>query len=348
MGEVYSTPYIGLLTLVIVLAGWIAHKRLPGNIPAGLLAIVIGMTLAWVTGYMDVANVQAAVSGFSLSTPSFALNHLMDGFSYLSPFLAAAIPLAIYDFLESLDNVESATADGDEYPTTLSLLVPALLTLFGAMLGSPYPTIIYIGHPGWKATGARVGYSILTGISIILIAFVGLLPLMLSIIPLVALLPILIYIAMSIGTQAFKTADPKHIPAMILGLMPFIASFVILQVNNALTAAGTSAGEVGLDVLQNNGVYYEGWRVLGSSDILVSMMLISIVIFLIEKQYNKAAIYSLVAAVLSFFGFIHAGQIGFGTGMSTAIGYLSMAAGLLFFHFYRHSDDEKNTVKSLK
>lgn len=348
MGEVYSTPYIGLLTLVIVLAGWIAHKRLPGNIPAGLLAIVIGMILAWVTGYMDVSTVQEAVKGFSLSTPSFALNHLMDGFAYLSPFLAAAIPLAIYDFLESLDNVESATADGDEYPTTLSLLVPALLTLFGAMLGSPYPTIIYIGHPGWKATGARVGYSILTGISIIVVAFVGLLPLMLSVIPLVALLPILIYIAMSIGTQAFKTADPKHIPAMILGLMPFIASFVILQVNNALTAAGTSAAEVGYDVLLNNGVKYEGWSVLGSADILVSMMLISIVIFLIEKRYDKAAIYSLVTAVLSFFGFIHAGQIGFGTGMSAAIGYLSMAVGLLFFHFYRHSDDVEENSQILK
>lgn len=339
MGEVFSTPYIGLLTLTIVLAGWVAHKKLPGNIPAGLLAIVIGMVLAWVTGYMDIATVKEAAQGFSLSTPSFAIGHLMDGFAYLSPFLAAAIPLAIYDFLESLDNVESAAVGGDEYPTTLSLLVPALLTLFGAMLGSPYPTIIYIGHPGWKATGARVGYSLITGISIIVIAFVGLLPLMLSIIPLVALLPILIYIAMSIGTQAFTTAEPKHIPAMILGLMPFVASFVILQVNNALTAAGTSAGEVGYSVLQNNGVYYEGWSVLGSADILVSMMLISIVIFLIEKQYNKAAIYSFAAAVLSFFGFIHAGQIGFGTGSSAAIGYLSMTAGLLFFHFYRHSDD---------
>lgn len=341
MGEIFSAPYIGLLTLVIVLGGWVAHKKLPGNIPAGLLAIIIGMLLAWATGYMDINAVQEAASGFSISLPSFAFSQLAQGFAYLSPFLAAAIPLAIYDFLESLDNIESAEVGGDKYPTGLSLLVPGLLTILGSFLGSVFPTIIYIGHPGWKATGARVGYSLATGVGVLLLAFIGLMPLVMSIIPLVALLPILVYIAMSIGTQAYSTAKAKHLPAMILGLMPFIASFVILQVDNALTAAGTSAGEIGLSVLQDNGVYYEGWNTLGSSDILVSMMLITIVIYLIERNFKLAAIYALVTAVLSYFGFIHVGEIGLGTGLSAALGYLTMAIGLLVFHFYRHADEKE-------
>lgn len=341
MGEIFSTPYIGLLTLVIVLGGWMAHKKLPGNIPAGLLAIIIGMIIAWATGYMDLASVQEAASGFSISFPTIAIGSLIEGFAYLSPFLAAAIPLAIYDFLESLDNIESAEVEGDKYPTTLTLLVPGLLTILGSGLGSPYPTIIYIGHPGWKKAGARVGYSLATGIGIIAISFVGLLPLVMSIIPLVALLPILVYIAMTIGTQAFTTADPKHVPAMIIGLMPFIASYVILQVDNALTAAGTSASEVGYNVLVDNGVYYDGWSTLGASDILVSMMLITIVIFLIDKQFKTAAVYSLITAVLAFFGFIHAAEIGLGTGGSAALGYVSMAIGLLAFHYYRHPDEKR-------
>jgi len=342
MGEIFSAPYIGLLTLVIVLGGWIAHKKLPGDIPAGLLAIVIGMLLAWGTGYMDVNSVQEAMDGFSISLPSFVFPQLVQGFNYLAPFLAAAIPLAIYDFLESLDNIESAEVGGDKYPTGLSLLVPGLLTILGSFLGSVFPTIIYIGHPGWKTAGARVGYSLATGIGILFLAFIGLMPLVMSIIPLVALLPILVYIAMSIGTQAFTTADQKHLPAMILGLMPFVASFVILQVDNALTAAGTSASEVGLSILQDNGVYYEGWNVLGASDILVSMMLISIVIYLIDRKFKLAAIYALITSVLSYFGFIHAGALGIGTGLDAALGYLTMAIGLLFFHFYNHPEENKD------
>lgn len=347
MGEIFSTPYIGLLTLVIVLGGWIAHKKLPGNIPAGLLAIVIGMLLAWGTGYMDINAVQEAAAGFSISFPSFAFSQLMTGFAYLSPFLAAAIPLAIYDFLESLDNIESAEVGGDKYPTALTLLVPGLLTILGSFLGSVFPTIIYIGHPGWKAAGARVGYSLATGIGVIILAFVGLMPLVMSIIPLVALLPILVYISMTIGTQAFTTANPKHVPAMILGIMPFLGSFVILQINNALTAAGTSASEVGIQVLRDNGVYYEGWSILGASDILVSMMLITIVIFLIDRNFKVAALYSLITAGLSFFGFIHAGEIGLGTGLSAALGYGTMAIGLLVFHFYRHPDEKEELKETI-
>lgn len=341
MGEIFTTPYIGLITLVIVLAGWLAHKKLPGNIPAGLLAILIGMILAWVTGYMDVAAVKEAASGFSLAYPSFALGHLAEGFAYLSPFLAAAIPLAIYDFLESLDNIESAEVGGDKYPTTLSLLVPGVLTLFGAALGSVFPTIIYIGHPGWKKAGARVGYSMATGVGVIIISFIGLLPLMMSIIPLVALLPILVYITMTIGTQAYSTAKVEHMPAMFLGLTPFVASYIIQQVDNALAAAGTDAATVGFDVLANNGIKYVGWDTLGSSDILVSMMLITIVIFLIDKKYKLAAIYSFVAAALSFVGLIHAPEIGFGAGQTGALGYLAMGITLLALYFYRDKDELK-------
>jgi len=128
---------------------------------------------------------------------------LVEGFAFLSPFLAAAIPLAIYNFLESLDNMESAEVEGDKFPTTRTMPVPGVLTIIGSFPGSPFPTIIYIGHPGWKKAGARVGYSMATGIAVLVLAFAGLLPLVMSIIPLIALRPILIFIAMSIGKQAF-------------------------------------------------------------------------------------------------------------------------------------------------
>ena len=50
--------------------------------------------------------------------------------------------------LASLQNIESAAAAGDEYPVRASLVVNGLGTLAGALFGSPFPTSIYIGHPG--------------------------------------------------------------------------------------------------------------------------------------------------------------------------------------------------------
>src|SRR5690606_15502975 len=143
-----------------------------------------------------------------------------------------------YDFLESLDNLESAAAAGEEYNVPKAMLVPGLLTILGAGLGSPFPTIIYIGHPGWKSTGARVGYSWVTGVSVLLLAFTGLMNLILSIIPLVALLPILVYIGLVITQQAVTVTEKRHLPAVALSFLPLIAGYLVLNIKNTLTAVG--------------------------------------------------------------------------------------------------------------
>ena len=346
-GEVYTTPYIGLLTLTIVLAGWLAQKSLPFKMPAGLLAIVIGMIIAWSTGYMDVAEVQSAAAEFSPALPMLAISMIPQGFAFLAPFLAAAIPLGIYDFLESLDNIESAEADGDKYATVPTMLVPASLTLFGAALGSVYPTIIYIGHPGWKKAGARAGYSMATGIGALVVGFLGIMPLVLSFIPLVALLPILIYITMVIGAQTFNETPRRHYPALIIALMPFIASYVITQIDNALGAMGTSAAEVGYETLADAGIPYLGWQAFGAADILVAMILATIVIYIIDRNFRYALVYALIAAVLSFFGVIHAPEIGIGQGLNAALGYLSMSVALVAMMFYRPEENRTEDVSAL-
>ncbi|MDD3477417.1 MAG: hypothetical protein PHP32_00875, partial [Candidatus Izemoplasmatales bacterium] len=178
-GQVFATPYIGLTSLAIIFVGWLALKKMPFNIPAGAFAIMVGTLLAWIGGYMSPAAVGDSVSNVGFSLPWFHFELFKVGFQQIAPFLPVAIPLAIYDFLESLDNLESANAAGEEYNVPKAMLVPALLTLTGAFLGSPFPTIIYIGHPGWKSTGARVGYSWATGIAILLLAFLGLMNLIL-------------------------------------------------------------------------------------------------------------------------------------------------------------------------
>jgi len=339
IGEVFTTPYIGLVTFAIVIVGWFAHKKFPGNIPAGLMAIIIGTIVAWLSGYMSVAEVNEAISGFGLAYPRPFIGNLINGFNYIAPYLPAAIPLAIYDFLESLDNLESAEVAGEDYNTGKAMLVPGLLTLIGAVLGSPFPTIIYIGHPGWKETGARIGYSLFTGIAILLVAFLGLLPLVLKIIPLVALLPILVYIAMVIGSQAFATTDKKHMPALILAFMPFIAEYVITQVNNALNAAGVSVAELGTETLANAGIPYIGWQTLGSGSILVAMMLASIAIYVIDKKFKLAAVYSLITAALAFFGFIHASRIGIASAPMVALGYVLVAVILFSMNYYNPQEN---------
>lgn len=324
--EMFDTPYIGLLSFGIILIGWLARKNFPGNIPAGLLAIVVGTMVGWATGYMSPEAVSKALSGFSVAYPIPGIAPILVGMKLIGPFLAMAIPLAIYDFMESLNNVESAEAAGDKYNTVESMLVPGIGTLIGCLFGSPFPTLIYIGHPGWKSVGARVGYSLATGVGVLSIGLLGLFPLLLAVIPLVAVLPILLYIGMVIGSQAFNSTPKRHAPAIVLALFPWIASFIQNQIDNALTAAGTNAAKLGLAALKGAGVVYHGMEVLGSGAILVSMILAAVCAFVIDRKFKEASYYSLFGAVCSFFGIIHSPVMGVGVGMAPAVGYVLIAA----------------------
>ncbi len=109
----------------------------------------------------------------------------------------------------------------------------------GSVLGSPFPPAVYIGHPGWKAVGGRIGYSLATGVVIALVCFLGLTALLLAVVPLVAILPILLYIGLVIGAQAFQASPKEHAPAVVLAIIPNVAAWGHLQVDSALNAAGT-------------------------------------------------------------------------------------------------------------
>ncbi|MCL6553753.1 MAG: regulator [Firmicutes bacterium] len=329
--QTWDLPWIGFISLGIVMAAWFGNARIPFGLPAGLFAIVVGTVLGWVFGVMKPGPLFEALAQFKIALPWFELDPLVKGFGQVAPLLVTAIPFGIYNFMEAIDNVESAAAAGDEYNPAEVCLVDGIGTVAGVLMGSPFPTAVYIGHPGWKAIGGRIGYSLATGIMVAVLCFFGIVPILLRIIPLVAILPILIYIGALIGAQAFQATPPRHAPAVVLALLPHIAAWGQTQIDGALGAAGTSATAVGLGRLAENGVLYQGMQVLGGGAIIGGMVLGAVGAFLIDRQYRAAAGYAVVAAILSFFGFIHGVQLGWAQAPLISLGYLLLAAVCVWF-----------------
>ena len=102
-------------------------------------------------GDLTLAKLVGSVSNFGFSVPISAIGHTFGGFKYLGVILVTAIPFGIYDLIEALDNVESAAAAGDSFPTTRVLTADGVISLIGCLLGNPFINAVYIGHPGWKA-----------------------------------------------------------------------------------------------------------------------------------------------------------------------------------------------------
>ena len=154
--EMFMTPAIGLLCFAVILVSWFGGFKYPKGIPAGLVAIAAGMLIAWGaallgSGYggMSVAKLGAAFANFGFSVPLPAFGTVFSGFEFLGVILVTAIPFGIYDLVEAMDNVESAEAAGDVYPTTRVLTADGVVSLIGCLMGNPFINAVYIGHPGW-------------------------------------------------------------------------------------------------------------------------------------------------------------------------------------------------------
>jgi AGZA family xanthine/uracil permease-like MFS transporter len=350
--EMYMTPQIGLICFAIILVSWFGGVKYTKGIPAGLVAIAAGMLIAWGSnlfglglGGLSVKGLGDAFANFGFSVPIPAVGQVFSGFEFLGVILVTAIPFGIYDLVEALDNVESAEAAGDEYPTTRVLTADGVVSLIGCLMGNPFINAVYIGHPGWKAMGGRIGYSAATGIMVVVLSWFGIISVMLALVPVVAISPILLYIGMLIGAQAFQTTPIKHAPAVVVALTPHLAAWAKLQVDTMLGAtvvaaqtvgglAGDKVGEVkaaALASLPQQGVLYHGLEVMGGGSIIAGLILGAIAVFIIERDFVKASAFSLAGAVLTYFGFMHGEAVGVGGGYGVtpgvALAYAVIAAG---------------------
>ena len=338
------TPVIGLTCFAIIMASWFGGVRYPKGIPAGLVAIAVGMLIAWGStlfgmslGGVSVAGVKSAFSSFGFSIPLPAFGHVFSGFQFLGVILITAIPYGIYDLVEAMDNVESAEAAGDHYPTTRVLTADGVVSLIGCLMGNPFINAVYIGHPGWKAMGGRIGYSAATGLMVIVLSWFGVISLMLAVIPVVAISPILLYIGMLICAQAFQTTPREHAPAIALALTPHAAAWATVLISGALGAAGMGFGQTHapefVAKMAQNGVLFHGLEVMGGGSILVGLVLGAIGVFVIDRKFINASAFALAGAVLTYFGFMHGEAIGVGNGLgvtpAVTLAYL-IVAGFLF------------------
>ena len=336
--EIAETPIIGLISMAIILAAWFGGVRYPGNLPGGLVAIAVGTAIAWIAfalglgfGGVEPGAVSNSVSNVGFNFAWFQLDSLWARREYLGLVIVTAIPFGIYDFIEAMDNVESASAAGDEYSVREAVGAEGIISLIGTLLGSPFANAVYIGHPGWKSIGGRVGYSIATGVMVLVLTWLAIVPLLLSIIPVVAIIPILLYIGALIGAQAFQATPRSHGPAIIFALVPNLAAWAKVLIDGALGAAGTNAATVGLDKMAQNGVLYNGLETLAGGAVVTGLLWGAMVVFLIDRKPNSAGVVALIAAVLTFFGFIHGSAVGFMVSPTVALSYLVIA--VLFFWF---------------
>ena len=155
--EIAEPPIIGFVSLAIILAAWYGGVRYPGNAPGGLVAIAVGTILAWLAfgwgfGGVNPGAVSDSISSIGFNFAWFQLDTLWEGRGLLSIVIVTAIPFGIYDFIEAMDNVESASAASDEYSVREAVGAEGIIILIGTLLGSPFANAVYTDIPVGRAS----------------------------------------------------------------------------------------------------------------------------------------------------------------------------------------------------
>lgn len=251
-------------------------------------------------------------------------------------FLSVIVPMGLFNVIGSLQNIESAEAAGDRYDTRISLSMNGAGTILAACFGSCFPTTIYIGHPGWKALGARAGYSTLNGLMIAVLCLTGTVSLVNSVIPIEAGMAIVLWIGIVITAQAFQATPRSHAPAVALGLFPAIAAWGATVAYGAFVSASgdTIQSQLSADALAEvAGFLIHGLIVLERGYIFTCMVLAALSVCLIERRFFSASVWSLLGALATVLGLSHAYQLS-GNDVDFLLASVSAREGAIAYRAY--------------
>ncbi len=173
--------------------------------------------------------------------------------------------------------------------------------MLAALCGGVVQNTPYIGHPAYKAMGARAGYTFATGLVIGVGAVTGMLAWLVGLLPEAAVAPILVYIGLEITAQAFLASPPRHGPAVAATFVPVAAAVVLIELGAALSAVGKTAGDLAGDAALG----HRALLVLGNGFILTSVLWGAALAWMIDRRLLLTSAAFALASLATLFGVIH-------------------------------------------
>jgi AGZA family xanthine/uracil permease-like MFS transporter len=306
--QIFSSPLVALFPALLVLIGYAGRVRWPFGLPTGFIAVVMGTLAAWILRGLHMSPTPpwpAAHLAFYCPVPMVGeiFSLLADG--QVWKYAAVFVPMAVLNVIGSMLNLESAEAAGDKFETRSSLLANGISAVIGVFFGNPFAPTIYIGHPGWKTLGARVGYSVMNAVAITLLCLTGAVPFLIWFLPLEATLGILLWIGLIITAQAFQEVPKEHAPAVAIGFIPSLAAWGLLLLQTALgkAAPGYSFAQAAVNFPPD--LFLNGMLSLAQGFLLISIFFSAIVAKVIDRNWLAASVWCAIAAIASACGIIH-------------------------------------------
>jgi AGZA family xanthine/uracil permease-like MFS transporter len=300
--KVFADPLVGIVSLVLVLVTLVGGVRMPWGLPGAFAAVLAGSAIFWGRwGLLGASGAHPLVGHALGAAPPWPTLAWLPVLDQVLPYLPLALPFALVTVVGGIDNTESASVAGDEYRARDVLLAEAVATIVAGSCGGVIQNTPYIGHPAYKAMGARAGYTLATGLVIGAGAAIGVVSLLVSLLPEAAVAPILVFIGLQITAQAFLASPPRHAPAVAVSFIPAVAALVLIQANGLLGAVGKSPA----DLVGDGRLTFGTLLVMGNGFVLTALVWGSALAAIIDRRLGPAAGVLGAGGLATLFGLIH-------------------------------------------
>jgi adenine/guanine/hypoxanthine permease len=323
--RIFDQPLVGLVALTIVIIGVLARVPITRwKLPPFLVAWIVPLLAGAAVGYVRPAW-EGIVPALPLAIPAGMARALIEAL----PFLSVIAPMAIYQVLQDIAAVEGAAAAGDDYDAGAVVAWDGIGTLICGLAGSTVCPVVYAMHPSYKAMGARLGFALWTPVAVLLAVTTGLTLFTAQLFPWSILAAMVAYVSVGVGMATLSRVDRKYHAAVLLGFLLPAGAVVAAAVNSALPALKLSAGNAGVQAALNSSIYWASVQGLGNGFLFLVLVIAAIVTEAIDRNFERAGGWCVLAAVFSWFGLMHSAVVRWGAQPMYAAGWL--AAGMILF-----------------
>ena len=183
--------------------------------------------------------------------------------------------------------------------------------------------------------GARIGFAFWTAIIFTGIVVSGLSSFIAQIFPWAILAAMIAYVAIGVGRATLHRVDQKYYNAVLLGLVLPAGAVVSSAVGSALPALKLSAANPDVQAALGRSIYWSSLQGLGNGFLFLVLVVTAMITEMIDRNFNRAAIWCLIAAIFSWFGLMHSAIMRWGAQPMYAAGWLAAAVIVFSARWWR-------------
>ena len=108
------------------------------------------------------------------------------------------------------------------------------------------------------AIDARGGYSLVVGITYLIISLTGLTGVMMNVIPYETVMVLLIFVGLSVTIDTVKDTDKKYMPVILIAMLPILVEHTKSMISSAVQAAGGKVENISPEAFAEFNIYIKG------------------------------------------------------------------------------------------